>query len=249
MQSRLKRHHHEKTLSRGSMVYDPKRHHRRSIRLKGYDYSKPGAYFVTVTVQNRLCLFGHIEKKEMILNDAGKMIKYWWNRLITKYKNFILDEYIIMPDHMHGIIILVGVDPRVYPDDGRKIKSNWFAGREESVDLFEKGTGGQMGGCGHMGPHQTGPPQTGPSRMDPPQTGPSRIGPPQTIYSLSDMIQWFKTMTTNEYIRHVKQDKWPPFYKRLWQRDYYEHIIRNDQALNRIRQYIINNPRKWKTRK
>ncbi len=63
--------------------------------------------------------------------------------------------------------------------------------------------------------------------------------------SLRNVIRWFKTMTTNEYIRHVKYDGWKPFDSKLWQRNYYEHIIRNEKELNRIREYILNNPLKW----
>ena len=64
--------------------------------------------------------------------------------------------------------------------------------------------------------------------------------------SIPIIVQWFKTMTTNEYIRHVKQDGWKPFHGKLWQRNYYEHIIRNENELNQIRDYILNNPLKWK---
>ena len=97
--------------------YNPLVHHRRSIRLKGYDYSKSGAYFVTPNVQHHLCFFGKIIQGEMIKNDAGLMIEKWWIELKNKFPNIELDEFQIMPNHFHGIIIInnVGADLRVCP--------------------------------------------------------------------------------------------------------------------------------------
>lgn len=175
------------------MIYNQDKHHRRSIRLKEYDYRQPGAYFVTICAQNRECLFGKIENGEMQLNEACKMIHKWWKQIIEKYAYVELDEYIVMPNHLHGIII-VGADPRVCPDNKKS--------------------------------EHTG-------------------SPLRKSVKLSRMIQWFKTMTTNEYIRNVKQNDWPPFNKRLWQRNYYEHIVRDENKLNQIRKYIIDNPLKW----
>jgi len=182
------------------MIFYPNKHHRpvwlpdrRSIRLKGYDYSQPGTYFVTICAQNRDCIFGDIIDGKSQLNPAGNMIHNWWNRISQKYPNVELDEYMIMPNHVHGIII-VGADPRVCLDHKKG----------EHVD-----------------------------------------SPLQKHVSLSHMIQWFKTMTTNEYIRNIKQNDWHPFKKRLWQRNYYEHIVRNEIELNRIRKYIVENPLKW----
>ena len=170
---------------------------RKNIRLKEYDYSQAGAYFITICVQNRKCLFGHIVNQEMQLNDAGKMIDKWWNELQNKFTNIQLDQYVIMPNHFHGIVFInnvpdvsVGADLRVCPQNNL-------------------------------------------------ETGAHAGAPLQTI------IQWFKTMTTNDYIRHVKNDRWQSFDKKLWQRNYYEHVIRNDVSLNEIRDYIINNPLNW----
>lgn len=173
------------------MKYNPKIHNRRSIRLKDYDYSQPGAYFLTICTQNKLSLFGHIIDSEMRLNDAGRMVARWWGKLNCKFPNIQTDTFIIMPNHIHGIIIIrsepVGADLCVCPNN--------------------KGA--------HMGA------------------------------PLQKIVQWFKTMTTNEYIAHVKNDSWAPFPGRLWQRNYYEHIIRNQESLNRIRQYITENPARW----
>ena len=98
------------------MKYNPDIHHRRSIRLRGYDYSRPGAYFVTTCTQNRECLFGKIVGGEMVLNDAGRMINIVWNEIQENYPGVETDEFVVMPNHIHGIIVLVGAGPRACPD-------------------------------------------------------------------------------------------------------------------------------------
>jgi len=181
------------------MKYNPEKHHRRTIRLQGYDYSQAGAYFVTICTQNRKCLFGEIVNGEMILNDAGRMVTKWYHEIKNKFPDVKHDEFICMPNHIHFIVIndggVIGTDLRVCPDQSG-----------EHADQFDEHAGSP----------------------------------------LYRVVQWFKTMTTNEYIRGVKQNKWLPFNKKLWQRNYYEHIIRNENELNRIRNYIINNPHNWK---
>jgi len=176
------------------MKYDPEKHHRRSIRLKEYDYSQPGGYFITIVIQNRECLFGEVLDRDMVLNAAGKMIEKWYFKLKNKFSDIRCDAYTVMPNHFHAIIQNVGADPRVCPSK-HKI------------------------GNDKMGEH-TGSP-------------------------LRRVVQWFKTMTTNEYIRGIKQNGWQPFDGKLWQRNYWEHIIRDENDLNRFREYIINNPLKW----
>ena len=89
------------------MPYDPERHRRRSIRLPGYDYAQVGAYFVTICAQQRLCLFGDIVDDEVRLNESGQMIERWWVGLPTKFPNVALDQSVVMPNHVHGIIIIV----------------------------------------------------------------------------------------------------------------------------------------------
>jgi REP element-mobilizing transposase RayT len=174
--------------------YDPDKHHRRSIRLRGYDYARPGAYFVTICTQDRQCLFGEIRDGQMIVNDIGQMITHWWQELPRRFPSVTLDEFVVMPNHLHGILILhVGADRRVRPN----------------------------------------------STVAPVKEG-RHIGLP-----LHRIIQWFKTMTTNGYVREVKEEKWPPFNKRLWQRNYYEHVIRTEDEWDEIRAYIAENPLKW----
>jgi len=168
------------------MTYDPDKHQRRSIRLQGYDYTQAGVYFVTICTQSCACLFGEAADGEMRLNDAGQMVEQWWGKLNNKFPGLETDEYVVMPNHFHGIIIIVGADLRVCPNPGA----------------------------------HTGAP-------------------------LPQIVQWLKTMTTNEYIRRVKSDEWHPFSGKLWQRNYFDHIIRNEESLNRIREYIMNNPAQW----
>jgi len=86
-------------------------HHRKSIRLKNYDYSRAGLYFITVCIENRYCLFGHIANDSMILNDAGNMIAGQWNELNNRFPSIALHEYVVMPNHFHGIIEFVGAIP------------------------------------------------------------------------------------------------------------------------------------------
>ena len=180
--------------------YNPILHHRRSIRLKGYDYSQAGAYFVTTVTQDRECQFGEIAEDDFRPNSAGEMIARWWQELPNKFPSVELDEYVIMPNHFHGIIVIV-------EDKGSKEGE-------------------------HVGSPQPGAPQPG--------------APQQRPHApLSQIVQWFKTMTTNEYIRGVKQCGWPQFRGKLWQRNYYERIIRDESELALIRKYIAENPVKW----
>jgi REP element-mobilizing transposase RayT len=208
------------------MRFHPERHHRRSIRLKGYDYRQAGAYFVTVCTQDRSFLFGEMVHGEMRLNDAGKMVYDVWNDLPAFYPGVQTDAFIVMPNHIHGIIILVGAGPRACPD----------AGPRACPDAGPRA-------CPDSGPRAC--PDSGP-RAYPGQ--PQEMGQPQGVartMGLPDVVHRFKTMTTKRYADGVKRLGWEPFRGRLWQRNYYEHIIRNEESLNRIREYILTNPMRW----
>ena len=174
------------------MNFDPQKHHRRSIRLKDYDYSRAGAYYVTINVQNRECLFGEIVDSEMILNAAGKMIEEQWLALLERFPNIELDVYQVMPNHAHGIIVIVESEIGVDTGPGAGIK-----------------------------PAPTHKP------------------------TLGDIVGAFKSITTHEYIQGVDTKNWRQFHKRLWQRNYYEHVVRDEADLNRIRDYIQSNPANW----
>lgn len=199
------------------MKYDPSIHHRRSIRLQGYNYSQKGAYFITLCAQNRQCVFGNIVDGEMQLNDAGQMVLRWYSELENKFPDIECDAFVCMPNHVHFIVVNVGADLRVRPDSNSTDLRVRPPDRESAYPL--KGQTHRSALSVILGEH---------------------IGSP-----LHRVVQWFKTMSTNEYIRGVKQRGWPPFPGKLWQRNYWEHIVRNELELNRIREYISNNPAKW----
>lgn len=172
---------------------------RKSMRLKNYDYSSNGYYFVTICTQNREKLFGEIVGATLRgrPNNPDKIIVKWLLESENKFKDIKIDEYIVMPNHIHFIIKRTGDHTGV--------------------------TGDHIGSTGdHAG-----------------STG-DHIGSP-----LRDIIGWFKTMSTNEYIAGVKDGRFMPFKGRLWQRNYYEHIIRNYDDYINIAEYIQNNPLKW----
>jgi REP element-mobilizing transposase RayT len=137
-------------------------------------------------------LFGAVVEGKIQLSPAGEVIDYWWRELKNRFA-VETDEFIIMPNHLHGIIVIgdstVGADRRVGPVNAGK------------------------------GAH---------------------VGAP-----LPRIVQWFKTMTTNEYIYGVKRLGWRPFQRQLWQRSYFEHVICTEASLNRIRQYIVENAGRW----
>jgi putative transposase len=187
------------------MKFFPKR---KSIRLKNYDYSSLGYYFITICIQERKCLFGEINQGKMVLNNVGKLAKQWWLKIPGRFKNIELDEFQIMPNHMHGIIVNNG-----------------------SIHVLTR--------CGQT--HGFAPTRQNQTVGADPCVRPS-VNQPSP---LGKIIQWFKTMTTNQYIRNVKNKKWKPFHQRLWQRNYYENIIRTEHDLNKIREYIKINPRIW----
>lgn len=180
------------------MKYNPNIHHRRSIRLKGYDYAQAGLYFITICTQNRACLFGNITNGEMILNDAGMMIETEWMNLKKRFTNIELHEYVTMPNHFHAILEIVGATLVVAQND--VVTQN-----------EDRAT--------------------------------TRVIP--TGKTIGDIMDAFKSITTVEYIRDVKTMGLQPFNGKLWQRNYWEHIIRNENDYHRIAAYIINNPQNW----
>ncbi len=186
------------------------RHNRHSIRLRGYDYSRPGAYFVTICAQDRQCLFGNIVNGEMTLNDAGRIVEHVWFDLPNHYSNVELDQYVIMPNHFHGIIIL--------SDSGMN--------------------GNQCTDSKHVGVGF----KPAPTVNQCTDSKPVGVGfkPAPTKHGLPEIVRAFKTFSSRR-INEMQNTSGA----KLWQRNYYEHIIRNTGDLNRIRKYIQNNPRKW----
>lgn len=204
--------------------YNPKIHHRKSIRLKGYDYSQAGLYFVTICCKNRTHFFGEIINGEMILNAAGKIIEKWYYELENKFPDIKCHEMIVMPNHFHCIIQNVGADLRVRPYTDRVRHSTTANEIPNTISNAQSELGEQKSTI------------LGESN---PILG-EHIGSP-----LHRVVQWFKTMSTNEYIRGVKNENWQRFDGKLWQRNYWEHIIRNDTSYHTISNYIKHNPLNW----
>ncbi|MFN8475657.1 MAG: transposase [Anaerolineae bacterium] len=167
------------------MSYDRNHHHRRSIRLQGYDYSQVGAYFVTVVTRNRECLFGAIVDDVMRLTSLGMVVYSTWNDLPAHYLHVELDAFVVMPNHVHGIIVL---SDNVAPPVGAGLK------------------------------------------------------PAPTRHTLSEIVRGLKTFSA----RRINETRGTPG-SPVWQRNYYEHIIRDETSLERIRQYIRDNPALWAT--
>ena len=177
---------------------------RQSIRLKEYDYSNNGAYFITICTHNRECLFGKIvsntigagskpalmsKPAPMILNDMGQMVEYTWHNLLHHNSGIELDEYVIMPNHFHGII-------KICLNSGSGLESMARAGLEPA--------------------------------------------PTVKCYGLPEIVRQFKTFSSKRIntIRNMPGHD-------VWQRNYYERVIRNDRELNQIREYIMTNPIHW----
>ena len=170
------------------MTYDAQKHHRRSIRLRGYDYSQAGAYFVTICTRNHESIFGQIMEGKMVLNEYGKVVVECWCWLERQYEYVELDEYVVMPNHLHGIIIIT---------DARR--------------------GDPLGR-----PYQ---------RHRPHGPAPGSIG---------SIVGQFKSAATKRIndLRGTTRVS-------VWQRNYYERVIRNEDELNHLRWYILDNHVQW----
>lgn len=161
---------------------------RKNMRLKGYDYSQPGAYFVTICTHGRECVLGDVVDGKMQLNEAGDIVLDCWNDLANHYESIELDEFVVMPNHVHGIIVIV--------DTGK-------------VQGFS----------------------------------PQRAGykpAPTIMITLPEVVRGFKTFSA----RRINQTSNRTGQK-VWQRNYYERVIRDEKTLGAVREYIVNNPAKW----
>lgn len=171
-------------------VYDPQKHHRRSVRLKDYDYSQAGAYFITVCAHQREWLFGEIVGGEMRLNACGEIVHDEWAKTSTLRPNVELGEFVVMPNHFHAIVVIT------------------------------------CRGVLRRGVLQYAP-------TDKLQS------PSQTIGAI---VRGFKSAAAKRINEHRATPGVP-----VWQRNYWEHIIRNEESANRIADYIVNNPAQWQT--
>jgi REP element-mobilizing transposase RayT len=331
------------------MAYDPHKHHRRSIRLKGYDYSQDGLYFITISVKKGLCLFGDVVAGEMQLNDAGQMVEQQWLELPSRFPQIELDSFRVMPNHFHGILGIrnssvgagvapaedgattrvarttgdpsvraglvpalsaptlaapeqdgattrvarTGGDPSVRAglvpapsaptlaapeQDGATTRvartmadppvGAGFVPEQDAATTRVARTGGDPSVRAGLVPAPSAPTLAAPEQegattrvarttgdpsvragLVPALSAPTLVAPEQddtpmrTI--LGNMVGAFKSITTHEYITGVKESGWTAFPGKLWHRNYYEHIIRNERSLNAIREYISNNPANW----
>jgi REP element-mobilizing transposase RayT len=233
------------------MPYDPRIHHRRSIRLHGYDYSQEGAYFVTICVQGKALLFGEVHGETMHPNEAGRMVQSVWDGLPEHYPGVDIDAFQLMPNHVHGIIVLYAEDAK--PEAPRKAQGRARGPAPTPRDGAQApGVGAGPRACptarhgAPRGPGETGQ-ETEPDRAwgrDPTERlGKARDG--ACAMSLPDVVARFKSLTTTRYSDRVLRCGWPRFQGRVWQRNYYEHVVRDEDELYRIRQYIMDNPASW----
>lgn len=171
--------------------YNPNIHHRRSIRLKGYDYGQAGLYFITICCQDRICRFGSVVNGKMKLNNCGMVAYNEWIKLSERFPNFELDVFQIMPNHMHGIILLNNI-----PLEAELITA------QNDIEKTEK------------------------------------VAP-----TIGNIVGAYKSLVVKGCLEIYKSKN--VTLGKLWQRNYYEHIIRNEKSYRNISQYIINNPAKW----
>ena len=205
-----------------SNTYNPEIHHRRSIRLKGYDYSQEGLYFVTICVHDRECLLGEVKNGEMILNQYGKMVEYTWHDLPNHNPNIQLGAYCTMPNHVHGIIEIIKIPVRA---DSKSAQMDSDAPNINRADLESAPTDA-----------------TDAMDIEMNDDAPVRAGskPAHGNISLSEIIRQFKTFSARR-INEIRKTPGTP----LWQRNYYEHIIRHKNAYEHITNYIETNPTGW----
>ena len=186
------------------MGYGAERRRRRSIRLKGYDYSQAGAYFVTICTEDREWVLGEVVAGEMRPNDAGAITLAVWEDLPRHYGHVRVDVFVVMPNHVHGIIVLT--------DDVTADVGTGAVG----VDDVGVGTGAGL------------------------KPAPTEHAPTQRRQGLPEVVRAFKTFSA----RRINALRGTPGVA-VWQRNYYEHVVRDERALDAIRQYVADNPARW----
>ena len=187
--------------------FDSQKHHRRSIRLQEFDYSQPGAYYVTIVTWHREPLFGDVIEGQMKLNKAGDIVHWEWENLTRRFPYIILGAFVVMPNHVHGILIFHPSVGATRLDLNRKDSSNTSLLTRTVDDVNLKGS-------------------------------PLPHGPKPA--SLGAVIAQFKSHVTKRLWKMHSLIDTP-----IWQRNYYEHIIRNEKALQNITDYINGNPLMW----
>jgi len=196
--------------------FDPKIHHRYSIRLKDYDYAQAGAYFVTIVTQQREFLFGEIVNKEMELNPNGEIVQKWWGEISNHFANVETGAFVVMPNHIHGIIFILERRGTVPVPDEKKslniseqIHKTTTQGFNKSLKQGRETSGGET--------------------------------PPLQMPTLGQIVAYFKYQSTKEMNALGNTSTVTKF----WQRNYYEHVIRDETDLKNKTDYIEANPILW----
>jgi putative transposase len=197
--------------------FDPKIHHRRSIRLKEYDYAQAGGYYITIVAWQRKCLFGEVVNGDVRLNKYGKIIETCWQEIANHFQNVELGAFIVMPNHFHGIIYIVERRGAVPAPRNRQTENNF----EELQKIKNR---------------ELNAPEN--SNLSTNRGGET---PPLRRPTLGQMMAYFKYQSTKRM--NVLSNT--GVITKLWQRNYYEHIIRDEQDLQNKTEYIQANPLLW----
>jgi REP element-mobilizing transposase RayT len=206
------------------MVFDPRLHHRRSIRLRGFDYAGGGAYFVTICTVDGKCLFGEVVEGEMFLNEAGRLVQKTWDSLPTRFRSLVLDAFQVMPDHIHGVFVLPGpgLDPALAKATGAPV-----------VQPFEDRRGRAC-------PTLVGSRHSRKETASHPRTKGNAVACARRT-SMGDVVGAFKSISTIAVNKLLSRTG-----TRLLHENFYEHIVRDVSELESIRDYIIHNPQRWR---
>ena len=200
------------------MAFNSDFHHRRSIRLRDYDYSLAGAYFVTICAIQRECLFGDVVDGRVVLNEMGNAAAECWQAIPGHFPNVELDTFVTMPNHVHGIIAINDVSP----------------------------VGAQHAAPGFSAPGFSAPvpglhrPKTRAQHAAPLRGRGGLLSKNVAPGSLGAIIRSFKSAAT-KHINALRNTPGVP----VWQRNYFERVIRDDREMDAVRRYIVDNPAKW----
>jgi putative transposase len=216
------------------MKFDPQKHHRRSIRLKGYDYAQPGAYFVTLVTWHRQALFGEVVGGSVRLSALGRIVEEEWKALPRHFPNIRLDAFVVMPNHIHGIIVItdtaVGATRTAPTDHIVRATHPLHPGTSANVTPLPNEPVDNHAGSPLPAPDEQPESRDGsPLRPNGPTPG-----------SLGAIIGQFKSRATKRIWALPEYAHTP-----IWQRNYYERIIRNETELKNIWNYIDMNPERW----
>lgn len=206
------------------MMRDTATGHRRTIRLKGYDYATAGAYFVTICTQDRACVFGDVADGEMRLNAAGEMVRDELARTPMVRPEMQVDACVVMPNHVHVVVRIVGAYGDT-PNAGARGDDRAYIDTPVRGDAAGNGARGGRNDRAHI---------------DAPLPGARAFRSPSR--TIGAMVRGFKSATT----KRINALRGTPGVA-VWQRNYYEQIIRDQDSLNRVRAYVSANPARWPT--